>query len=109
MLLPASLILQEKQKAMQKIIRTIVTAGAFFAVTLSLSCGDKDKSPNPVNCGNNAEKVTAAGQVWANDPTNDANCEAYKVAVRDFYKSCETFYTGAAKKALDDFLAEPCK
>jgi hypothetical protein len=93
---------------MQNILKKIVTAGTFFAVTLSLSCGDKDKSPSPVNCGNNAEKVTAAAQVWASDPTKTASCEAYKDAVRDFYKSCNTYYTGAAKKALDDFLAEPC-
>ena len=94
---------------MQKIFRTIATSAAYFAVTLSLSCGDKDNSPNPANCSNNAEKVTAAGKVWANDPANEANCEAYKVAVRDFYKSCETYYTGASKQALDDFLASPCK
>lgn len=93
---------------MQKIFRTIVTAGAFFAVTLSLSCGDKDKSPNPVNCGNDAQKVTDAANAWALN-NNKAGCEAYKTAVRDFYKSCATYYTGAAKQALDEFLAEPCK
>ncbi|WP_146202247.1 hypothetical protein [Dyadobacter jejuensis] len=62
---------------------------------------------NPLNCSTNAEKVTAAVTTFSQNPTN-ANCEKYKEAVRDFYKSCSTFYTGATKKDLDDFLAEPC-
>ena len=92
---------------MQKIFRTIVTAGAYCAVTLCLSCGDKDKSPSPANCGNDAQKVTDAAMLWAQNDSK-TNCEAYKNAVRDFYKSCSAYYTGAAKKELDDFLAEPC-
>lgn len=95
---------------MQKLLKTTLTGSAYLAVILSMSCGDKDKSPNPaVDCGKNAEKVTAAGTEWAKDVTNEASCLAYKAAVKEFYKSCETYYNGAAKKALDDFLATPCK
>ncbi len=94
---------------MQKFIKNILRGSGYLAVILSMSCGDKDKSPNPaVNCTNNAEKLTTIGQTWASDPTNEAKCKAYKEAVKDFYKSCATFYSGAYKKQLDDFLAEPC-
>ena len=73
-----------------------------------MSCGDNDKSLNPaINCGSDAEKVTAAGLAFSQNITK-ANCEAYKNAVRDFYKGCENFYTGAYKEDLDEFLAGPC-
>lgn len=91
---------------MQKLFRNSISYAAFCALALSMSCG-KDKTPSPMNCGNNAEKVTTAATTFSQSPTK-ANCQAYKNAVSDFYKSCATFYTGATKKDLDDFMAEDC-
>ncbi|TDE14573.1 hypothetical protein [Dyadobacter psychrotolerans] len=92
---------------MQKLIKTIISGSAYTAVMLVLSCGGKDSSPNPLNCGSNSDKVSAAAMTYVQSPTK-ANCEAYKNVVKDFYKSCASFYTGSAKQALDEFLAEPC-
>lgn len=74
---------------------------------LLTNCSDNPATPNATNCGNDAEKVSTAAQAYVANPTK-ATCEAYKNTVKDFYKSCATFYTGAAKDALDDFIAEPC-
>lgn len=71
------------------------------------SCKKDSDSPSPGNCAANADKVSAAATKFGNDPTK-ANCEAYKNSVSDFVKSCPTYYTGATKKALEDFMAEPC-
>ena len=87
-----------------KSISLLTICSALFLFT---NCSDNSTTPNPVNCGNNAGKVSTAAQTYATNPTK-VNCEAYKSAVNDFYKSCATYYTGAAKQALDDFLAEPC-
>ncbi|HEV7382433.1 MAG TPA: hypothetical protein VGN64_21705 [Dyadobacter sp.] len=92
---------------MKRLFKSTTTVFATSATVLFLSCGDKDNSPSPANCSTNAEKVTAAAQTYSQSPTK-ANCEAYKGTVKDFYMSCATFYTGATKDALDEFLAEPC-
>lgn len=91
---------------MKKTLKTITVVAAYMGIGLMTNC-KKSAVLSPLNCGNDAEKVTDAAIAYSNDPTK-ARCEAYKNSVRDFYKSCATFYTGASKKALDDFMAEPC-
>lgn len=86
-------------------IRSAISTTLFLGLVLLMSCG-KD-SPSPMNCSTNSERVIAAAETYGKSPTK-ANCEAYKNVVNDFYKSCATFYTGSAKEAMDEFLAEPC-
>lgn len=88
---------------MKKILKVTVPV----ALALVLGCSKKDTAPSPQNCANNSQKVIDAATVYGSNAIK-ANCEAYKNTVRDFYKSCQTFYTGASKKDLDEFLAEPC-
>ena len=88
-------------------IKSVSLLSICTALFLFTNCSDNSATPNAVNCGNNAEKVSIAAQTYGANRTK-VNCEAYKSAVNDFYKSCATYYTGAAKQALDDFLAEPC-
>ncbi len=90
---------------MQTMIKSTVRMSLYLGIILLSSCG-KDKA-SPMNCASNAEKVGDVATTYAQNPTK-ANCEAYKSAVRDFYKSCANFYTGASKQAMDEFLAEPC-
>lgn len=92
---------------MKKPIQSILMFSAYLSIALVVGCSKKDTAPTPQNCANNVTKVTEAAQVFAANPTK-ANCEVYKVSVRDFYKSCQSFYTGDQKKDLDAFLAEPC-
>ncbi len=92
---------------MKKVIKSGVMLSSYGALFFLLNCGKKDTAPTPANCSLNAGKVTEAATTYGGNPTK-ANCEAYKNAVRDFYKSCSTFYPAAQKKALDEFLAEPC-
>jgi hypothetical protein len=96
----------EKKNAMHKTVRQVGLAGLYIGLIVVASCS-KAKIANPLNCSNDAERVSASATTYAQSPTK-ANCEAYKKTVSDFYKSCSSFYTGASKKALDDFLAEPC-
>lgn len=91
---------------MKKTIQKITILSFCVGVGLTLSC-KKDALTNPANCSKDAEKVTNAAIAYGNSQTK-ANCEAYKKTVSDFYKSCATFYSGAYKEALDDFMAEPC-
>ncbi|GHB81082.1 hypothetical protein [Persicitalea jodogahamensis] len=88
---------------MKKLLKTITP----LAITLVLGCSKDGTSPSPQNCVDNSQKVTDAVTVYATNP-NKANCEAYKNTVRDFFKSCPTYFTGASKQAYEDFLAEPC-
>jgi hypothetical protein len=91
---------------MKKTIQKIMILAICVGTGLTISC-KKDSVANPVNCSSNADKVTDAAIAYGNNPTK-ANCEAYKKTISDLYKSCATFYTGAYKQALDEFLAEPC-
>ncbi|MBE9466583.1 hypothetical protein ACFP1I_23525 [Dyadobacter subterraneus] len=91
-------------KTQLTILRTLVTC---TVLGIALSCSKS----NPVvatSCEKNAEKVTNAGTAYAADPTSKTKCEAYKTAVNDFFKSCPTYYSGASKDALNDFLNTPC-
>lgn len=81
---------------------------AYLSIALVMGCSKKDTAPTPQNCANNATKVSEAASTYASNPTK-AGCEAYKIAVRDFFKSCQSFYTGVQKKDLEEFLAEPCQ
>lgn len=92
---------------MKKLVQSISLFSAYLCLVVVMGCSKKDTAPTPQNCSDNATKVTAAATAYGTNPTK-ANCEAYKIAVRDFYKSCQAFYTGAQKEALDEFLAEPC-
>ena len=93
---------------MKNSTKSIAVLMAYWGVFLITGCGGKDTAPTPANCSANSQKVVDAAVVYAGNPTK-ANCEAYKNTVRDFYKSCANFYTGADKKSLDEFLAEPCE
>lgn len=88
---------------MKKLLKSLVP----LAIVLTVGCSKKDTAPSAQNCANNSQKEIDAAGVYGGNPTK-ANCEAYQNTVRDFYKSCQTFYTGASKKDLDEFLAEPC-
>lgn len=92
---------------MKKSAQSILMFSAYLSIALVMGCSKKDTAPTPQNCATNATKVTEVASAYATNPTK-AGCEAYKVAVRDFYKSCQSFYTGTQKKDLDEFLAEPC-
>ena len=92
---------------MKKSAQSVLMFSAYLSIAIVMGCSKKDTAPTPQNCSANASKVTEVATVFAKNPTK-ANCEAYKVAVRDFYKSCANFYTAADKKGLDEFLAEPC-
>jgi hypothetical protein len=60
-------------------------------------------------CDTEAKKVTDAASAFSADPTNKAKCQAYANALSDFFKACPTYYTGATKKDLEDFVANACK
>jgi len=90
---------------MKDLFKSLLFICVFMGPGLLTSC--KKRVANPVNCSTNAEKVSSVANTYAANP-NRANCEAYKNAVNDFYKSCATFYTGATKAALDQFMATPC-
>lgn len=92
---------------MKKPIQSILMFSAYLSIALVMGCSKKDTAPTPQNCVNNSTKVNEAAMAYANNPTK-AGCEAYKVSVRDFFKSCQSFYTGVQKKDLEEFLAEPC-
>lgn len=87
-------------------MKSLITSVFYAGLILGMSCKGKDPV-NPTNCGANAEKVTAAAQVYASN-VNKANCEAYKKEVIAFIKSCPTFYTGVTKQQLEEFANEPC-
>lgn len=85
------------------ILRTIVICSV---VGIALSCSKS----NPVvatSCEKNAEKVSNAATAYVSNPTDKTKCEAYKTAVSDFFKSCPSYYSGATKDALDDFMKSP--
>ncbi len=87
-------------------MKSLITSVFYAGLILGMSC--KGKGPvNPLNCGANAEKVTAAAQAYANN-SSVANCEAYKKEVIAFIKSCPTFYTGVTKQQMEEFANEPC-
>jgi hypothetical protein len=92
---------------MKKALKSTALLSAYIGMALLFNCGNKDTSPSPQNCTNNATKVTEAANAFAMNQSK-ANCEAYKNSVRDFFRSCPTFYGAAQKQALDEFLAEPC-
>ncbi|CAG5016676.1 hypothetical protein DYBT9275_05606 [Dyadobacter sp. CECT 9275] len=91
---------------MKKLLKSTVPLVAMLGLFFLTNC-KKDSVLNPQNCSNSAEKASTAATNYGTNPTK-ANCEAYKNAVKDLFKSCPTYYTGATKDALDEFLAEPC-
>lgn len=91
-------------KTQLTILRTLVIS---IILGMTLSCSKSDPIVT-TSCEKNAEKVTNAGTAYAADPTSKTRCEAYKTAVNDFFKSCPTYYSGASKDALDDFMKSPC-
>lgn len=93
---------------MKKSVQSILMFSAYLSIALVMGCSKKDTAPTPQNCTANAQKLSDATVAYASNPTK-AGCEAYKVAVRDFFKSCQSFYTGVQKKDLEEFLAEPCQ
>ncbi|MBU1822667.1 MAG: hypothetical protein KKG00_14310 [Bacteroidetes bacterium] len=92
---------------MKKALKSTILLSAYVCMALLFNCSKKDTSPSPQNCANNATKVSEAASTYASNQTK-ANCEAYKNSLRDFFRSCSTFYPAAQKQALDEFLAEPC-
>lgn len=92
---------------MKKSFKSIGLFSAYLGLIVVIGCAKKDTDPTPANCSANSQKVIDAAVVYGGSQTK-ANCEAYKNTVRDFYKSCASFYTAADKKGLDEFLAEPC-
>lgn len=86
--------------------RNLYSVVLFVGLVLCTGCFRK-KLITPFSCTTDALKVTEAATKYVNDPSK-ANCEAYKKTVIDFVKSCPTYYTGATRKELDDFAAEPC-
>lgn len=87
-------------------MKNLIVSVFYAGLILGMSCKGKDPV-NPLNCGANAEKVSAAALAWANE-NSVANCEAYKKELRAFFKSCPTFYTGVTKQELEEFLDDPC-
>src|SRR5690606_11387447 len=71
--------------------------------SLVMSCKDSSGPGNPMACSSNAEKVSKAAEVFLAEQ-NEANCNTYKNALKDFFKSCPTFYTGVQKKDLEEFM-----
>ncbi len=92
---------------MKKLFYPAVKVMTFASIILLTNCS-KDKGVGPGACSDNSKKVSEAATAWSSDITNKTKCEAYKTAIRDFYKSCPTFYTGASKQALDEFLNYSC-
>lgn len=87
-------------------MKSFIASVFYVGLILGMSC--KGKGPvNPLNCGANAEKVSAAALAWGNE-NSVANCEAYKKELIAFFKSCPTFYTGATKQQLEEFTNGPC-
>ena len=58
-------------------------------------------------CNQNAETVSDATIAFTSNP-NEANCLAFKNALKDFLKSCPNFYTGAQKAQLEEAVNSPC-
>ena len=87
--------------------KTLLKIGTYVFLGLLLSCSGK-KGVSPANCEASGERASAAATAFANDPQNKSKCEAYKNAVRDIFQSCPTYYTGATKQAIDEFMATPC-
>lgn len=84
------------------------------ALILSFSFGvlgscSKAVSVVASKCDDEAKKVTDAATAFSADPSNKAKCQAYANALGSFFKACPTYYTGATKKDLEDFVANACK
>ncbi|MDQ6482454.1 hypothetical protein [Dyadobacter sp. LHD-138] len=92
---------------MKTIFENFRIVALFVAMGLIFSCTKSDPIVG-TSCERNAEKVSEAALAYTSDPTSTARCEAYKTAVSNFFKSCPTYYSGASKDALDEFLKTPC-
>ena len=86
----------------------IITAIVSVSFGTICSC-KKTATVVTTTCETDAKKVSDAATAFASDPTNKAKCQAYANAISDFFKSCPTYYTGATKKDLEDFVANACK
>ncbi|WP_131694674.1 hypothetical protein [Dyadobacter tibetensis] len=84
-------------------IALLATIGLF----LMTNCKKSSVAPNPMNCAKNSESLNKALTDFVATP-NNTTCAKYKDAIRDFFKSCPTYYSGVTKKDLEEFLAEPC-
>ena len=71
----------------------------------TIACG-KGGALNPVsanNCEKTAQEYEKVLTAWSQDPSNKANCEAFKKALTDIVKNCSV-YTAAQRKAYEDQL-----
>lgn len=73
----------------------------------TIACG-KGGVLNPISA-NSCEKAAAEYEkvltAWSKDPSNKANCEAYKKALTEIIKDCSV-YTAIQRKAYEDQLKQ---
>ncbi|MER0437895.1 hypothetical protein [Emticicia sp. W12TSBA100-4] len=78
-----------------------------LALLSTIACG-KDGALNPL-AANNCEKAAAEYEkvltTWSKDPSNKANCEAFKKALTEIIKDCSV-YTAIQRKAYEDQLKQ---
>lgn len=98
--------LLKSEKSMKKILFATLLLSATFGVLGSCS---KAAAVVANKCDDEAKKVADAATAFSADPTNKAKCQAYANALSSFFKACPTYYTGATKKDLEDFVANACK
>jgi maltose-binding protein MalE len=72
-----------------------------------IACG-KGGTLNPISA-NSCEKTAAEYEkvlnAWSKDPSNKANCEAFKKALTEIIKDCSV-YTSIQRKAYEDQLKQ---
>lgn len=85
-------------------MKKLIIAVALLSI---ISCG-KGGALNPISA-NNCEKAAAEYEkvltAWSKDPSNKANCEAYKKALNEIIKDCSV-YTAIQRKAYEDQLKQ---
>lgn len=66
---------------------SIIGAGLIFASALTFdSCKKEDDVDN---CTSLAQTLVDAAQIYADDPTNVANCTSYKTAIKSYFEGCD--------------------
>jgi hypothetical protein len=101
---------QKKQIVMKN---QILGFACLFLVVFSTACSKKSDpvASNATACSARSQKVADAGQLWAKDPTNKANCQAYLAALKDFVDNaaaCGASATdiAAAQKSIDASICQ---